>query len=105
MLEEVTRQVSEWYSPSGVRSGENVIGGLWPGPEILAINLIAENQPFDSTWHEKFRCNRHGRLMAASCQIALQLARRKAAVQAPTGFKISMARRTAGHGRFLPDGE
>jgi len=28
--------------------------------------LIAENQPFDSTWHEKFRCNRHGRLMAES---------------------------------------
>jgi hypothetical protein len=21
----------------------------WPGPEILAINLIAENRPFDST--------------------------------------------------------
>jgi hypothetical protein len=37
---------------------------FWPGPEILAINLIAKNQPFDSTWHEKFRCNRHGRLMA-----------------------------------------
>jgi hypothetical protein len=35
-----------------------------PGPEILAINLIAENQPFDSIWYEKFRCNRHGRLMA-----------------------------------------
>jgi hypothetical protein len=40
--------------------------GTWPGPEILAICLIAENQPFDSTWHKKFRCNRHGRLMAAS---------------------------------------
>jgi len=26
--------------------------------------LIAENQPFDSTSHEKFRCNCHGRLMA-----------------------------------------
>ena len=38
--------------------------GSWPGPEILAIYLIAENQPFDSTWYEKFRCNRHGRLMA-----------------------------------------
>ena len=33
----------------------------------LAINLIAENQSFDSTWHEKFRCNRHGRLMAVLC--------------------------------------
>jgi hypothetical protein len=30
--------------------------------------LIAENQPFDFTWHEKFRCNRHGRLMAGLCQ-------------------------------------
>lgn len=40
----------------------------WPGPEILAINLIAENQPLDSTWHEKFRCNRHGQLMADSTQ-------------------------------------
>ena len=39
-------------------------GNFWPGPEILAINLIAENPPFDSTWHEKFRCNRHGLLMA-----------------------------------------
>lgn len=39
-------------------------GGSWPGPEILAINLISENQPFDSIWHEKFRCNRHGQLMA-----------------------------------------
>ena len=36
----------------------------WPGPEILAIYLIAENPPFDSPWHKKFRCNRHGRLMA-----------------------------------------
>jgi hypothetical protein len=45
---------------------ESLIGGLWPGPEILAINLIAENQPFDSTWHEKLRCNRHGQLMAGS---------------------------------------
>ena len=42
--------------------------GNWPGPEILTINLIAENQPFDSTWHEKFRCNRHGQLMADSTQ-------------------------------------
>jgi hypothetical protein len=25
-------------------------GRFWPGTEILAINLIAENQPFDSTW-------------------------------------------------------
>lgn len=40
---------------------------LWPGPEILAINLIAEYQPFDSTWHEKFRCNRPGQLMADLC--------------------------------------
>jgi hypothetical protein len=40
------------------------MGRLWPGPEILAINLIAENQPFVSTRHEKFRCNCHGRLMA-----------------------------------------
>jgi hypothetical protein len=39
---------------------------LWPCPEILAAYLIAENQPFDSAWHEKFRCNRHGRLMAES---------------------------------------
>ena len=37
---------------------------LRPGLEILAINLIAENQPFDSTWHENFRCNRHGQVMA-----------------------------------------
>ncbi len=47
-------------------SNDAANGRSWPGPEILAINLIAENQPFDSTWHEKFRCNRHGRLMAAS---------------------------------------
>ena len=37
---------------------------FWPGPEILAIYLIAENQLFDSIWDEKFRCNRHGWLMA-----------------------------------------
>ena len=43
---------------------------FWPGPEILAINLIAENQPFDTTWHEKFRCNRHGRLMAGWGEVA-----------------------------------
>ena len=28
---------------------ESLIGRLWPGPEIPAINLIAKNQPFDST--------------------------------------------------------
>jgi hypothetical protein len=44
--------------------GREASDNFWPGPEILAINLIAENPPFDSTWHEKFRCNRHGRLMA-----------------------------------------
>jgi hypothetical protein len=49
---------------SNGRFGVTVTGWLWPGPEILAINLIAENQPFDPAWHEKFRCNRHGRLMA-----------------------------------------
>ena len=49
---------------------ESLIGWLWPGPEILAINLIAENQPFDTTWHEKFRCNRHGRLMlVTACRV------------------------------------
>jgi hypothetical protein len=42
-------------------------GSNWPAPEILAIYLIAENPPFDSTWHEKSRCNRHGRLMADHC--------------------------------------
>lgn len=38
--------------------------GSWPGPEILAIKLITENQPFDPTSHEKFRCTRHGQVMA-----------------------------------------
>jgi hypothetical protein len=42
-------------------------GRLGPGPEILAIYLIAENPPFDSPWHKKFRCKRHGRLMADLC--------------------------------------
>jgi hypothetical protein len=46
-------------------------GRLWPGPEILAINLIAENQPFDCTWYEKLRCNRHGRMMADRVSMAL----------------------------------
>lgn len=49
----------------------SVDGRSWPGPEILAIILIAENQQFDSTWHEKFRCNRHGRLMAGSGSVSL----------------------------------
>ena len=50
-------------SEAVVASGKPT-GRSWPGPEIFAINLLAENQPFDSTWHEKSRCNRHGRLMA-----------------------------------------
>ena len=41
-------------------------GRNWPGPEIPAINLIAENQPFDFAWHEEFRCKRHRPLMADS---------------------------------------
>ena len=55
-------------------------GWCWPDPEILAINFIAENQPFDSTCYEKFRCNRHGRLMAGSSQSGVQFVRRKAAI-------------------------
>jgi hypothetical protein len=47
--------------------------GFWPGPEILTVNLIVENQPFDSTWHEKFRCNRHGRLLADCTHWAFRL--------------------------------
>ena len=39
-------------------------GCPWQGPEILAINLIAENQPFDFAWHEEFRCNRRRPLLA-----------------------------------------
>ena len=45
---------------------DHLTGCFWPGPEILAINSVAENQPFDSTCHEKLRCNRRGRLMADS---------------------------------------
>jgi hypothetical protein len=59
----------------------NPTGRSWPGPEILAINLIAENQPFDSTWHEKFRCNRHGRLMAGLRQCCHQFACRIPVIQ------------------------
>jgi hypothetical protein len=44
--------------------GREANGNFWPGPEILAINSVAESQPFDSTCHEKLRGNRHGRLMA-----------------------------------------
>ena len=60
------RQVSKYSSHPDVSFWEAAYGSSWPGPEILAIKLIAENQPFDSTWHEKFRCNRHGQLMADS---------------------------------------
>jgi hypothetical protein len=62
---------------------------LWPGPEILAINLIAENQPFDSTWHEKFRCNRHGRLMAERVSWSL---RQQAAVRPTLEFSMAAMR-------------
>jgi 4'-phosphopantetheinyl transferase EntD len=60
---------------SGHRADSDAAGATvssWPGPEILAIKLIAENQPFDSTWHEKFRCNRHGQLMADRVSRALR---------------------------------
>ena len=44
-------QVSGYSSRSDGCFPEPSSGGSWPGPEILAINLIAENPPFDSTWH------------------------------------------------------
>jgi len=62
--------------------------GNWPGPEILTINLIAENQPFDSTWHEKFGCNSHRRQMADSTQWGTRriAAIEKLVVSANVGF-------------------
>lgn len=40
-----------------------------------------------------------GQQLAESCKTALQLPRRKAAIQTPIGFKLSTAHRTAGRGR------
>jgi hypothetical protein len=59
-------------------------GRLGPGPEILAINLIAENRSFDCTWHEKFRRDRHRRQMAGSSQRGVQVGRRKPAIHCRT---------------------
>ena len=67
---------SQWtpaFAPFADALGSRATARSWPGPEILAINLIAENQPFDSTWHEKFRCNRHGRLMAGSVKSSMTI--------------------------------
>jgi hypothetical protein len=43
------RQVSKCSGRPDGGFVDAVYGSSWPGPEILAINLIAENQPFDST--------------------------------------------------------
>ena len=91
------QQVSEWSGLSNGCFKEQAIV-RWPGPEILAIKLIAENQPFDSTSHEKFRCNCHGRLMAASSQSRGQVGRRKPAIQQCLNRKIPTTRPMAGHG-------
>jgi len=41
-------------------------GSACPVPEVLRLNLIAEDLPFDSARFEIFRCNSDGLLMADS---------------------------------------
>lgn len=47
------------------------------------FKLAAVNQPFESTRHEKFRCNRHGQLMADT---PLPASRPEAAARRPKPF-------------------
>ena len=84
---------------AGIDDGEFValIAAAYSVPRAIAgllhRTIAAAEWPLIGTDRDRLK-------LAESCQTDLQLSRRKAAVQALAGFRISMANRTAGHGRL-----
>ena len=82
MLAEVTndelsadadRRITERTCLSNYRSIGQPNGSSWPGPEILAINLIAENPPLDPPGTRNFDVTATGGLWPGCASAGINL--------------------------------